>query len=83
MVRATAIAPEPIASFRTADLRSETHTGLLEHDLIDEHRILVHPVLLGKGRTFLEDGAKQVNLELVDTVVISSGVAVLAYQPVR
>ncbi len=56
---------------------------LLEHDLIDEYRILVHPVLLGKGRTLLEDGAKQVNLELVDTAVIASGVAVLAYQPVR
>jgi dihydrofolate reductase len=27
--------------------------SLLEHDLIDEYRILVHPVLLGKGRSFL------------------------------
>jgi dihydrofolate reductase len=56
---------------------------LLEHDLIDEYRVLVHPVLLGKGRTFLGDGAKQVNLELVDTAVIASGVVVLAYQPLR
>jgi dihydrofolate reductase len=56
---------------------------LLEHDLIDEYRILVHPVLLGKGRTFLKDGAKQVNLKLVDTTVIPSGVAILTYQPVR
>lgn len=56
---------------------------LLEHDLIDEYRILVHPVLLGKGRTFLKDGAKQVSLELVDTTVIPSGVAILTYQPAR
>jgi dihydrofolate reductase len=62
--------------------RDLMHT-LLGHDLIDEYRILVHPVLLGKGRTFLEDDAKQVNLQLVDTTVIGSGVAVLAYQPVR
>jgi dihydrofolate reductase len=32
--------------------------SLLDHDLIDEYRILLHPVLLGKGRTFLDDGAK-------------------------
>ncbi len=56
---------------------------LLEHGLIDEYRILVHPVLLGKGRTFLRDGAKQVNLKLLDTTVIPPGVAILTYQPVR
>ncbi|NUS44510.1 MAG: dihydrofolate reductase [Mycobacteriaceae bacterium] len=57
--------------------------SLLDHDLIDEYRILVHPVLLGKGRTFLHDGAKRINLELVDTIVISGGVSVLTYRPVR
>lgn len=54
--------------------------SLLEHDLIDEYRILVQPVLLGKGRSFLEDGAERVNLDLVDTTVIPSGVAILTYQ---
>jgi dihydrofolate reductase len=58
------------------------HT-LLERDLIDEYRILVHPVLLGKGRTFLNDGAKRVNLNLVDTNVVPPGMAILTYQPVR
>jgi dihydrofolate reductase len=58
------------------------HT-LLEHDLIDEYRLLVHPVLLGKGRSFLKDGAERVNLDLVDTSVNPSGVAILTYQPVR
>jgi dihydrofolate reductase len=57
--------------------------SLLEHDLIDEYRVWVHPVLLGKGRSFLEDGADRVNLDLVDTTVIPSGVAILTYQPVR
>jgi len=57
--------------------------SLLEHDLIDEYRILVHPVLLGRGRSFLKDGAERVNLDLVDTTVIPGGVAILTYQPVR
>jgi dihydrofolate reductase len=56
---------------------------LLEHDLIDEYRILVHPVLLGRGITLFEDSARPVNLELIDTAMISSGVVVLAYRPVR
>ena len=58
------------------------HT-LLEHDLIDEYRILVHPVLLGKGRNFLNHGAKRVNLDLVDTTVIPPGIAILTYQPAQ
>jgi dihydrofolate reductase len=57
--------------------------SLLEHDLIDEYQILVHPILLGRGRSFFKGSTKQVSLELVDTVVIASGVAVLVYQPVR
>jgi dihydrofolate reductase len=57
--------------------------SLLEHDLIDEYRILVHPVLLGKGRSFLKDGAERVNLQLVDTTVNPSGVAINTYMPVR
>src|SRR5215470_17722177 len=41
--------------------------SLQEHDLIDEYRIMVHPVLLGKGRSLFKDGAQRVNLDLVDT----------------
>ena len=57
--------------------------SLLEHDLVDEYRILVAPVLLGRGRCLLKDGARRVNLELVDTTVIPPGMAVLTYQPLR
>jgi dihydrofolate reductase len=56
---------------------------LLEHDLIDEYRILVHPVLLAKGRSFLKDGAEPVNLNLVDITALAEGVTILTYQPVR
>ena len=57
--------------------------SLVEHDLIDEYRILVHPVLLAKGRSFLKDGAQRVNLDLVDTTALAGGVTILTYQPVR
>lgn len=56
---------------------------LLENGLVDEYRALVYPVLLGKGRSLLGDGGKRVDLELVSTTVIPSGVAILTYRPVR
>ncbi|HXA62662.1 MAG TPA: dihydrofolate reductase family protein [Streptosporangiaceae bacterium] len=56
---------------------------LQEHDLVDEYRVMVHPVLLGKGRGLVKDGGPRVNLDLVDTTVIRPGVAILTYRPVR
>ncbi len=56
---------------------------LQERDLVDEYRILVHPVLLGKGRSLLDDGAARADLRLVDTTVMPPGVAVLTDHPVR
>jgi len=57
--------------------------SLLQHDLIDEYRILIHPVLLGTGRSFFGDGAKRVNLRLVDTTVLGSGVVIGTYRPTQ
>jgi dihydrofolate reductase len=57
--------------------------SLLEHDLIDEYRLWVYPVVLGKGRSFFKDGVKRLALELVDATVIPAGVAILTYQSQR
>jgi len=58
--------------------RALTRT-LLEHGLGDDDRVLLHPVLLGKGMNILEDGARRVDLELVDSSVIPPGLVVLTY----
>jgi dihydrofolate reductase len=57
--------------------------SLMKNDLIDEYRLLVHPVLLARGRGFLQDGSDQLNLDLVDTAVMPGGVTVQTYRPVR
>jgi dihydrofolate reductase len=57
--------------------------SLLEHDLVDEYRLWVYPVVLGTGRTFFKEGVERMGLDLVDTTVIPPGVAILTYQPER
>jgi dihydrofolate reductase len=56
---------------------------LMEHDLIDEYRLWVHPVVLGRGNSLFEDGAERMDLELVDSTAIPSGVAILTYRRQR
>jgi dihydrofolate reductase len=56
---------------------------LMAHGLIDEYRLWVHPVVLGRGGSFFEDGAERMDLELVDSTALPSGVAILTYRPQR
>lgn len=56
------------------------HT-LMQHDLIDEYRLMVHPIILGSGKRLFRDGGAMKTLKLVETKTFSSGVVVLSYQP--
>jgi len=60
-----------------------TMRTLMEHDLIDEYRIWIHPLILGSGkRLFLETGPAA-KLQLTGTTTRSSGVVVMTYTPAR
>jgi dihydrofolate reductase len=52
-------------------------------DLIDEYRVIVHPVLVGGGISYFPQGERRVNLELVETRALSSNVVYLRYRVVR
>jgi dihydrofolate reductase len=67
---------QDILMYGSADLM---HT-LMEHDLIDEYRIWVHPVVLGSGKRLFRDESETKILRLVDTTTFSSGVVLLSYQ---
>lgn len=54
--------------------------SLMEADLIDEYRFLVHPIILGSGKRFFKDGNKA-PLKLVEAKALSSGIILLRYQP--
>jgi dihydrofolate reductase len=55
--------------------------SLMQADLIDEYRLMVHPVVLGGGKRLFRDGSAKTVLQLVDTKSFSSGIVVLSYQP--
>ncbi len=55
---------------------------LLKHDLVDRIRLLVYPLVLGKGQRLFEDGTTA-TLKLVDTRTFTGGVTALIYEPER
>jgi dihydrofolate reductase len=56
--------------------------SLLQYGLIDELRLMVHPIVVGGGKRLLEEGGDQIALELVDFRTFSTGVVYLTYRPV-
>jgi dihydrofolate reductase len=56
------------------------HT-LMQHDLIDEYRLMLHPIVLGSGKRLFREGSDTKTLRLVETKPFSSGVVVLTYHP--
>ena len=50
-----------------------------EHDLVDEYRLYVHPVLIGRGRPMFPRTDRRSSLRLLETRVFGNGVALLCY----
>jgi dihydrofolate reductase len=55
--------------------------SLLRENLLDELRLLVHPIVVGGGKRLLEGDTGQVPLKLVDSQIFDTGVLYLTYQP--
>jgi dihydrofolate reductase len=54
---------------------------LVEHDLVDELRLMVFPVVLGTGKRLFGDPGDKKTLELVDSKAVGDGVLILTYRP--
>ena len=53
---------------------------LLEHGLIDEFRLWIFPLVLGKGKRLFDGGTVPAGLELTSSQVTSTGVAMATYR---
>jgi len=53
---------------------------LLEHDLVDEYRLWVFPLVLGEGKRLFARGTVPGALKLVDTKISTTGVAIHSYE---
>ncbi len=57
--------------------------SLIQMNLIDEYRIIVNPVVLGKGKPLFKGIHDKLNLKLLKTETFDSGNVLLYYQPER
>jgi dihydrofolate reductase len=57
------------------------HT-LAENDLIDEYTLHVYPIVLGSGKRLFPEG-KRINLELIESQALPTGVLFQRYQPAK
>ncbi len=52
----------------------------MRHDLIDEYRLYVHPIVIGRGRPLFQASDARFGLRLVETRRFGNGVVLLRYQ---
>ncbi len=63
--------------FGSADLSST----LIQHDLIDEFRIMINPLILGNGTPMFKNVTAKIDLQLLKTKVFGNGNVLLNYIP--
>ena len=55
--------------------------ALMKHNLVDEYRLMVHPVVLGSGKRLFSEANPRQKFKLVETRSFSTGIVILHYQP--
>ena len=57
--------------------------SLLQEDLLDELTLMIHPVVVGRGKRLFKDGDALKRLKLVYSKTTRTGVLILTYQPIK
>jgi dihydrofolate reductase len=56
---------------------------LMEHDLVDEWRLKIYPIVVGKGKRYFGDPGRAIDMRLTGSRTVGEGVVILVYEPVR
>jgi dihydrofolate reductase len=52
----------------------------MRHGLVDEYRLYIHPIVIGKGKPMFQESDSRIPLQLVESRPFSNGVFLLRYQ---
>lgn len=67
-----------MAVFGSADLLS----SLIQQDLVDEHRVMINPVIIGSGIPLFKSSDGKFKLRLTNSKIFNSGNVLLYYEPI-
>jgi dihydrofolate reductase len=56
---------------------------LIRHDLVDEYRLMIHPIVMGTGKRLFHDDGVMARLRLVESKPTTTGVIIARYEPNR
>ena len=57
--------------------------SLVKEGLLDELKLMIHPVIVGKGKHLFTEDLDLQRLNLIDSKVTGKGVVIVTYQPVK
>jgi dihydrofolate reductase len=57
--------------------------SLIQENLLDELQLMVHPVLVGKGKRLFTEDVDLKRLQLIDSKVTGTGVVIVTYRPAK
>jgi dihydrofolate reductase len=62
---------------------AQLFNALMQENLIDVYRFMLHPIVLGKGRRLFPAGGHERILDLTETQRFGSGIVVFEYRPAK
>jgi dihydrofolate reductase len=55
---------------------------LMQHELVDQYRLMIHPIVVGGGKRLFRDGGRQKRLRLLASQVTTTGVMIATLEPI-